>query len=241
MGLVLRATKTAESDRALLILTPEHGLISAMAKGALRLKSKLFSSTGLFCYSEFVLFEGKSMYVVNEAQINNVFFGLHEDVTSMALAMYLAELTSALSPTNEDAKYLLRLLLNTFYFISEKKRPNLQLKAIYELRAMCKVGYMPNLIACSDCHEYEKDAFCFEVNKARLFCKDCANHRELTCNIDIASLTAMRHIAYSDDDKLFKFTLSENSLNQLSNVAEKYTIHCMERPMKSLAFFHEVV
>ena len=50
MGLVLRATKTGEADRALLLLTPD-GLVSAMAKGALRLKSRLFSGTGLFCYS----------------------------------------------------------------------------------------------------------------------------------------------------------------------------------------------
>ena len=50
MGLVLRATKTGEADRALLLLTPD-GLVSAMAKGALRLKSRLFSGTELFCYS----------------------------------------------------------------------------------------------------------------------------------------------------------------------------------------------
>ena len=56
MGLVVRATKTGEADRALSILTPGHGVISAMAKGSLRLKSKLFSGTGLFCYSEFLLF-----------------------------------------------------------------------------------------------------------------------------------------------------------------------------------------
>ena len=31
MGLVLRATKTGEADRALLLLTPD-GLVSAMAK-----------------------------------------------------------------------------------------------------------------------------------------------------------------------------------------------------------------
>ena len=40
-GLVLRATKTGEADRVLSIFTPEHGIISAIAKGSLRLKSKL--------------------------------------------------------------------------------------------------------------------------------------------------------------------------------------------------------
>ena len=96
MGLVLRATKTGEADRAL--LTPD-GLVSAMAKGALRLKSRLFSGTGLFCYSEFTLFEGKTMFVVDEAEVRQVFWGIHESVEHMALAMYFAELASTLSPT----------------------------------------------------------------------------------------------------------------------------------------------
>ena len=74
-GLVLRATKTGEADRVLSILTPEHGIISAIAKGSLRLKSKLFSATGLFCYSEFELFEGKSMYVVDSASVKELFLG----------------------------------------------------------------------------------------------------------------------------------------------------------------------
>ncbi|MEG1408167.1 MAG: recombination protein O N-terminal domain-containing protein, partial [Ruthenibacterium sp.] len=97
MGLVLRATKTGEADRILSVLTPDKGIISAVAKSSLRLKSKLFSGTGLFCYSEFTLFEGKTMYVVDAATVQNVFFGLHENVESMALAMYFSEIAAILS------------------------------------------------------------------------------------------------------------------------------------------------
>ena len=59
-GLVLREVKVGESDRILTILTPEHGVLSCTAKGSLRLKSKLFSACGLFCYSEFTLFAGRT-------------------------------------------------------------------------------------------------------------------------------------------------------------------------------------
>ena len=55
-GIVLREVRTGESDRILTILTPGHGVISASAKSSQRLKNKLFAATGLFCYSEFVLF-----------------------------------------------------------------------------------------------------------------------------------------------------------------------------------------
>ena len=120
MGLVLRATKTGEADRVLSVLTPT-GILSAIAKGSLRLKNRLHSATGLFCYSEFTLFEGKTMYVVDEAEVREVFWGVHEDVVNMALAMYCAEFVTTLSPTGDEADAQLRLLLNSLYYLSEKK------------------------------------------------------------------------------------------------------------------------
>lgn len=47
-GLVLRQVKVGEADRILTILTPDLGVVSASARGSLRMKSALFSATGLF-------------------------------------------------------------------------------------------------------------------------------------------------------------------------------------------------
>ena len=63
-GLVLRQVKVGEADRILTILTPDLGVVSASARGSLRMKSALFSATGLFCYSEFTLTSGRSHYFV---------------------------------------------------------------------------------------------------------------------------------------------------------------------------------
>ena len=60
LGLVLKETRYKESDRILTILTPGLGVISASAQSSLRLKSKLFSACGLFCYSEFTLVPGRT-------------------------------------------------------------------------------------------------------------------------------------------------------------------------------------
>ena len=79
-GLVLREVKVGEADRILPLLCPQLGLVSATAKGSLRLKSKLFSGCGLFCYSEFTLYEGRTMYRVDDAQVKNTFFALRQSV-----------------------------------------------------------------------------------------------------------------------------------------------------------------
>ena len=89
-GLVLKETRYKESDRIITLLTPGLGVISASAQSSLRLKSKLFSACGLFCYSEFVLVPGRNMYTVREADVKNVFHGISSSIEGMSLAMYMA-------------------------------------------------------------------------------------------------------------------------------------------------------
>ena len=86
-GLVLKETRYKESDRIITLLTPGLGVISASAQSSLRLKSKLFSACGLFCYSEFVLVPGRNMYTVREADVKNVFHGISSSIEGMPSAV----------------------------------------------------------------------------------------------------------------------------------------------------------
>ncbi len=138
-GLVLKETRYKKSDRIITILTPGLGVISASAKSSLRLKNKLFSACGLFCYSEFLLLPGRNMYTVREAESKNVFHGIASSIEGMSLAMYMAEMAAALSPTGEEAEKELRLLLNCLYMLSEKKADLRVIKAVFELRTIERV------------------------------------------------------------------------------------------------------
>ena len=74
-GIVIREKNYKESDRLIKILTAD-GLITAYAKAAKNIKSKKFSSTAPFCYSDFLLFCGSDMYIVKEAAEKEVFYEL---------------------------------------------------------------------------------------------------------------------------------------------------------------------
>ena len=67
MGLVLRAVRVGEADQILTVLTPGNGVLSASARGSLRLKNKLFSACGLFCYSEFAITLGRKTNFIDSA------------------------------------------------------------------------------------------------------------------------------------------------------------------------------
>ena len=77
-GIVIRE-RSVNDDRLVTLLTRDHGVISAFARGAKRLKGRLTSSTELFCYSRLILFEGRDSYTVDAAECDTSFFELRRE------------------------------------------------------------------------------------------------------------------------------------------------------------------
>ena len=241
MGLVLKETRYREADRILTILTPKLGVITAMAANSLRLKSKLFSACGLFCYSEFILVPGRNMYTVREADVQNIFHGISSSIEGVSLAMYLTELAAALSPTGEEAARELRLVLNSLYMINEHRTDLRVIKAVFELRTMSECGFLPQLACCNVCGKYDDASFYLAPQEGYLLCPDCAQKAGKPCNLDAGALYALRHICLVEDKKIFAFKISVGSLAKLSAVAEQYALPHLDKPLKSYSFLKSVL
>lgn len=240
-GIVLREVKVGEADRILTILTPDLGVISASARGSLRLKNKLFSGCGLFCYSEFTMTQGRSTWFLEEAVPQKKFHGLSASIEGMSLAMYLAELVTTIPPSPGEAKVQLRLLLNCLYVIAEGKKPLPQVKAVFELRFLAQGGYMPDLVCCKNCGRYDGMDFYLDVQDGTLLCRDCAAGAGRVPNLDGGALSAVRYICLMEDKKIFNYAISPASMVHLSKVAEQYAMTHAEKPLRSLEFLHTVM
>lgn len=108
------------------------------------------------------------MYTIREAEVRNVFHGISSTIEGMSLAMYLAEMAAALSPTGEEAAKELRLLLNCLYMISEGKTDLHVVKAVFELRTMSECGFLPQLVCCKICENTMAPRFI--LTRKRAFC-----------------------------------------------------------------------
>lgn len=241
MGLVLKETRYKEADRILTILTPKMGILSALAKNSLRMKSKLLTACGLLCYSEFVLVPGRNLYTVQDASVEKIFYNISATVEGMGLAMYMGEMAFALSPTGDEADRELRLLLNCLYMINENKTDVRVIKAVFELRTMSQCGFLPQLVYCRDCGVYDGSAFYLDVQEGYLLCADCAQRAGKSCNLDQGALYALRHICLVEDKKIFAFKISVGSLAKLAAVAEQYALTHLDKPLKSYSFLKSVL
>ena len=241
-GLIIREQTVGESDRLVWALTRDEGVVRAFARRAKNLKDSKNSATGLLCYSRLNLYQGKDKYIINDAFPIEVFFGLRQDIVRLALAQYFCGLAAEVVPDGVESGEYLRLVLNALHFLCEGTRPPELLKPIVELRMLSLAGYMPDLICCAQCGAYEAEKMYFKINRGSIYCQDCYLDNGDPCALlSKAALTAMRHIIYSDFEKVFSFSLTGTSLKELSAAVEAYTVHILQKRPKTLDFYESLL
>jgi DNA repair protein RecO len=77
---VLKSRKYNEADSLMVLFSRKLGKISAVAKGSRRAKSQMLAGIQPFCHSSFVLYQGRSLYTVNQVEARRIFYPLREDL-----------------------------------------------------------------------------------------------------------------------------------------------------------------
>ncbi len=239
-AIVLKVSDVGENDRLLTLLTKEYGVLKAFASGAKKIKNKYHTGTSHLCYSHFILEHVKGTYRVRDASLNTCFFKIGCDITHISLQQYFCELCATLGPEESSSEGLLRLLLNSLYCLNENKVTQILLKPIFELRMLSILGYTPDLIACSECAEFDNDIFYFGLDEGVLFCEKCVVNKNTSVAVDRTILASMRHIIYCDFENLFSFSIPEVSARRLSRITEKYLIYQTEQRFSTLDFYNSL-
>ncbi|MEH2193972.1 MAG: DNA repair protein RecO [Nostoc sp.] len=106
-GINLKTQVLGESDKIVTILTPEFGLIRAVAPGARKHNSSLGGRSGMFVVNELLIAKGRSLDKITQAQTLKTYPGLAKDLGKLAASQYLAEivLSQALSEQPQEELY----------------------------------------------------------------------------------------------------------------------------------------
>jgi len=242
-GLVIKAKNINENDKYLTVLCEEYGKIAFKAAGVRNFKSKNIVSAQTFVYSEFTLFKTPSFIRMNEAHLIEGFYGIRTELATLALAVYLADIASVLCVEDSgDEGGILRLLLNSLYMLANKKMPEKTVKAVFELRALTKSGFMPYLDECEICSRRgfggDVSAF-FDLIGGNLICGECIGKSEQQKLVRVSAdvLGAMRFVTAARDEKLFSFALDGDAAGELSRICEKYLLEQLGMNMDSLKYY----
>ncbi len=245
-GIVLGQTPFGSQDKMLTLLTSDQGMITAIAKNPGRKKSRLAAASEVLAYSELTLFEGRTHYILDAADLENNFFRLREDLDKISLAAYLCELTRFVIPQKETGAETLRLLLNTLYLLEKGARSPAFLKAVYELRLMCISGFQPDVEGCAGCGNTEGD-FWLLPGEGIMLCGDCLPAYLAQAERELYRIPfpqpvrrAFLHVIQSEPEKIFSFKLSPDAEKLFSEAVEAFTIFQTGGKFPSLDFYHSL-
>lgn len=238
-GLVIREQTIGESDRLVTLLTADYGLVRAFVRGAKQVKNRLASSTSLFAYSDFSLYRGRDAFSVDNASPIEVFFALRKDIERLAVAQYFAQLAYELAEEEQPAPEMLSVLLNALHLLCNSNKDIRIIKAVVEMRFLSLSGYMPNILACSNCSVYETDVMYFDTLDGCIYCENCGRAGAIVCPKNV--ITAIRFICLTEPKKIFSFSLSEENIRLLSDICEKYLLTRLQRKLPTLEFYKGIL
>ena len=149
-GIVLRSFPLGESDRIVVLLSPNHGKVRAVAKGIRKTKSRFGGRLEPFTHVDLVLYEGRSLDTITQVSVIEAFPRLRADLDRVLAAATMAEAVDAVAQERESSIRAFLLLQRGLRSLEDGPRhPDLVTAFLLKLADL--VGVAPALEHCAGC------------------------------------------------------------------------------------------
>ena len=156
-AIVLRSIRYGEADRILHVYTPEHGRLSAIAKGARRSRSRFGARLEPFMHVRAVLHQGRSdLLTVTAVDSVAVHRMLREHAATLDCAARACDAVTRLFETSDPHPEVFALLANELGLLaSDVAHARAGNGLAFRLKLLLAAGIVPQLGACAVCGETE--------------------------------------------------------------------------------------
>jgi len=196
-AIVLRHRRFGEADRIITLLTPGRGKIDAVAKGALRPRSKLAGHLEPLTHVEVLLAQGRSLDIITQAQAVEMLPALHADLDRLSTALYLLELADRFTFERQEADASYELLLLALRRLARGDGAHLVTRG-FELALLEATGFRPEWRRCVSCNApVATDVpVSWSAGGGGVLCANCVTTHPEAIAVDGAVLRVLR--AYQD-------------------------------------------
>lgn len=197
--LVLRSVEVFETSSVLTLFTRELGKVSALAKGARRLKSPFQSALDLLCLCDIVLLHkaSEALDLLTEAELLECFDAIRRDLSAIYAGYYISELLNELTHHHDPHPRLFDAAVVTLRHLDDPVlRPRRILR--FELACLRELGLMPALETCVGCGAEigsQGGAMAFGLATGGVLCDRCRPGQPSVTLISEQTLRAIRSLA----------------------------------------------
>jgi DNA repair protein RecO (recombination protein O) len=150
-GIVLRSIRYGEADRILDLYTRDSGLVSAIAKGIRRTRSRFGARLEPFSCVDFVAYHGRTLDTITQAEVLRSFHNVREDLARFEAAAGMVGSVRALSGGDVADRRVFNLLYNGLDALEMRGSSFGEIEAAFGLKLSVIAGYAPQLDNCPSC------------------------------------------------------------------------------------------
>jgi len=239
-GIVLSRFDLGEADRVLVILSPEHGKIRAIAKGVRRPGSRIGGSVEPFAELEIALARGRTFEVVSQVQVTHAWLAFRDRLESAATAWYLAELAERAVEDQEGAAPVYAILRRAFGLLDDGMLPG-RVARWAETQLADVLGMRPEVERCAECDRMltEEDGFRWAPSAGGVV---CATHPSPpgSAPLSLPALKLLRAYRRLDVEAIAGLRLPAAVEAEVEEAMRRFLRAALEREARSLAFLDEV-
>ena len=240
-GIVVRLNDLGESDRIVVLLTPQRGLVRGVAKSARRPNSKLGGHLDLLRHVTISARTGRSLDSISQAQTMNDFRTLQEDLGKLSRGIYLSELSEKFSLEGVQSNNTFKMLRYGLGWLERTRNPDLFLRW-YEMRILQLNGFQPEIFICTGCETtLEREPQTFSTALGGFICKVCrptANDRLLPASVGVIKI--LRFLLHTDCEALENLHVGEGDRLHVGQILRKHIQGILDRSVRSTDFLDEI-
>lgn len=170
-GVVLRTIRLGEADRIVTLLTPGRGKVRAVAKGVRKTKSKFGARLEPISHVALLLYEGRELDVVTQAETLEQYRAIREDLDRLGRATSLLEAVDQLAQERQSNARLFEMLVGALRALAIRNSP--VLVPAFFLKVLSLEGFHPLLDGCASCGS-PGPLVAFELSEGGALCRQCA-------------------------------------------------------------------
>jgi len=154
-AIVIGHVNYRDSDRIVRLLTPEHGQISALARGARKSRKRFQGSLDLGNRVKVQVRSGKGeLWSMTSAMLDRALMTVRQDLLMLSQAAYICEMVGALAQKGRPEPKLYGLLDTALMVLEACTAPPTPLfRMAVEAKALTFAGFTPRLDRCAICGE----------------------------------------------------------------------------------------
>lgn len=238
-ALVIRLADFSESSRVVTLFTRDFGKVSALAKGAKRLKGPFESALDLLARVRVVFLRksSDSLDLLTEAQLVSRFQPRPRDLSSLYGGYYVAELLDGLTEVHDPHPRLFDAAVETLQQLGSAEDVRLPILQ-FEVLLLREIGHLSPFDECLSCGRLAelREGLRYWVSQGGLVCRECGRPDLAHTEIHPGTIALLRRLSDAGSDQRVRLQPSPQQYKELRRVLTAAVSHVLERRPKMLAY-----